>query len=101
MAAFSAARAGPALVKALARAFRYQRLLDGGGTPQSARWQRGYLGTLLRLALLAPNIVEGSIDGRQPEGMDLPRLLASFPVGWAAQHQAVEPGWTSAICGLD
>ncbi len=30
-------RANPALVKALARAFRYHRLLDKGGTPRSAR----------------------------------------------------------------
>ncbi len=33
--------------------------------------ERGYLGSLLRLTLLAPDIVEAILDGRQPEGMTL------------------------------
>lgn len=54
----------PALLKALARAFRYQKLLDDGRyasvTEMAAaeKIERGYLGSLLRLTLLAPNIVE-------------------------------------------
>jgi hypothetical protein len=55
------------------------------------RIERGYLGSLLRLTLLAPDLVEAIIDGRQPEAMDLPWLLAPFPVGWSAQRKAVEP----------
>jgi hypothetical protein len=57
-------RADPALVKALARAFRYQRLLDEAQYASisemaaAERIERGYLGTLLRLTLLAPDIVE-------------------------------------------
>ena len=88
-------RADPALVKALARAFRYQRLLDEGRyasiseMAKAEKIERGYLGTLLRLTLLAPHIVEAIIDGRTT--MDLPRLLAPFPVGWSAQRTAVEP----------
>lgn len=54
--------------------------------------ERGYLGTLLRLMLLAPDIVEAIIDGRQPAGMALLRLLAPFPVGWSAQRMAIELG---------
>ncbi len=51
----------PALVKALARAFRYQRLLDKGRYASisemaaAEKIERGYLGTLLRLNLLAPD----------------------------------------------
>jgi hypothetical protein len=77
-------RADPALVKALARAFRYQRLLDEGryasiGEMAAAeRIDRGYLGRLLRLTLLAPNIVEAMHDGRQPKAINLPRLLEPF-----------------------
>jgi hypothetical protein len=56
------------------------------------RIERGYLGTLLCLTLLAPDIVEAVLDGQQPERMDLPRLLAPFPVEWSAQRKAVEPG---------
>jgi hypothetical protein len=88
-------RADPALVKALARAFRYQRLLDAGRygsiseMAAAERIERGYLGSLLRLTLLAPEIVNAIIDGRQAEGMDLPRLLAPFPVDWSAQRRAL------------
>jgi hypothetical protein len=34
---------------------------------------------VLRLTLLAPDIVEAILDGRQPEGMTLPGLMAPFP----------------------
>ncbi|TDH60795.1 hypothetical protein E2C06_20060 [Dankookia rubra] len=91
-------RADPALVKALARAFRYQRLLDEGRYSSisemaaAERIERGYLGTLLRLTLLAPDIVEAILDGRQPDGMDPTRLLAPFPVTWAAQQEVAGLG---------
>jgi hypothetical protein len=42
---------------------------------------RGYLGTLLRLTLLAPDLVEAILNWRQPEGVTLPRLLEGVPVG--------------------
>lgn len=57
-------RADPTLVKALARACRYQKLLDEGRYASisemaaAEKIERGYLGTLLRLTLLAPDIVE-------------------------------------------
>ena len=37
---------------------------------------------MLRLTLLAPDIVEAILDGRQPEGMTLPGLLKGVPVEW-------------------
>ena len=84
-------RADPALVKALARAFRYQRLLDEGRYASisemaaAERIERGYLGRLLRLTLLAPDIVEAILDGRQPPELGLPRLMEPFPVEWNRQ----------------
>lgn len=89
-----ATRADPALVKALARAFRYQRMLDKGRyasvTEMAAaeRLERGYLGSLLRLTLLAPNIVKEILDGRQPGGMTLSGLMKPFAVGWVDQNKA-------------
>ncbi len=86
-----ATRADPTLVKALARAFRYQKLLDEGRYSSisemaaAERIERGYLGSLLRLTLLAPDIVEATLDGRQPEGVTLSRLLASLPTVWVEQ----------------
>ena len=85
-------RADPALVKALARAFRYQRMLDEGRyasiseMAEAERIERGYMGSLLRLTLLAPPFVEAVLDGRHPEGATLPRLLLPFPTAWALQR---------------
>jgi hypothetical protein len=86
-----ATKAAPALVKALARAFRYQKLLDEGRYASisematAEKIERGYLGTLLRLTLLAPDLVEAILNGRQPEGVTLPRLLEGVPAGWGEQ----------------
>ncbi len=88
-------RADPALVKALARAFRYQRLLDEGRYASisemaaAEKVDRGYLGTILRLTLLAPDIVEAILDGRQPAELGLPTLMEPFPPEWDAQRTAL------------
>ena len=54
---------------------------DGGGGAN----RRGYLGSLLRLTLLAPDIVEAILDGRQPD-LALPALLKPFPDDWERQR---------------
>lgn len=85
-------RADPALVKALARAFRYQRLLDEGRygsiseMAAGEKIERGYLGCLMRLTLLAPPIIEAILNGRQPEGITLPGLMEGVPAEWAVQR---------------
>ena len=86
-------RADPALVKALARAFRYRRLLDEGRyasiteMAEAERIERGYLGTLLRLTLLAPALVEELMEGRAGLGATLPELLQPFPEIWERQRK--------------
>ena len=85
-------RGDPALVKALARAFRWKRMLEDGRygsiseLAAAEKLDRGYLGRILMLTLLAPDIVEAILDGRQPEGMRLPVLMRSFPGEWAKQR---------------
>ena len=87
-------RADPALVKALARAFRYQRLLDEGRyaslseMARAEKIERGYLGTLLRLTLPAPDVVEAILDGRQSADLGLPAFRGPFPLEWGAQRTA-------------
>jgi hypothetical protein len=44
-----------------------------------------YVGRVLRLTLLAPDIVEAILDGRQPAGMTLAVLMRPFAVGWGEQ----------------
>ncbi len=85
-------RADPVLVQALARAFRYQRMLDQGRYASisemaaSERIELGYLGSLLRLTLLAPDLAEAILNGNQPVGVTLPELMEPLPMGWAAQR---------------
>ncbi len=88
-------RADPALMKALARAFRYQRLLDEdryasiSEVAAAEKIERGYLGTLLRLTLLAPDIVEVILDGREPAELALPQIFDSFLACWVKQRLAL------------
>ena len=85
-------RADPALVKALARAFRYQRMLDEGRyasiseMAKAEHIERGYLGSLLRLTLLAPDIVEAILNGRQPADLEVATLMEPIPIGWHRQR---------------
>ena len=46
----------------------------------------GHLGRVLRLTLLAPDIVEAVLDGRQPADLALPALLEPFPADWERQR---------------
>ena len=80
------------LVKALARAFRWRRMLETGryGTidelAAAEKINSSYVSRLLRLTLLAPDIVEAILDGRQPDGMTLPGMREPFPVEWGRQR---------------
>jgi hypothetical protein len=82
------------LVKAIARAFRWRRALESGryGTAKelaaAERVNLSYLCRVLRLTLLAPDIVEAVLDGRQPAVVTLPRLLEPCPEKWDEQRIA-------------
>lgn len=85
------ARVDNTLVKALARAFRWKRMLDSGEFATMAELSRregiapSYLARVLGLTLLAPHIIEAILDGRQSAGVTLSVLLEPFPVEWEAQ----------------
>jgi hypothetical protein len=84
----------PALIKALARGFRWRRMLEEGRYASisemaaAERIERGYLGRLLALTLLAPAIIEILIDHDDGAGARLPRFLQPFPTEWSAQSIA-------------
>ena len=44
-----------------------------------------YVSRVLRLTLLAPEIVEAILDGRKQAEMQLDGLLEGFPLEWARQ----------------
>ncbi|MCF3932506.1 hypothetical protein L1787_03635 [Acuticoccus sp. M5D2P5] len=83
-----------ALVKALARAFRWDRMLRSGEVATIAelaereRIAPSYMTRVLRLTLLAPDIVEAILDGRQTPDVTLARVLEPFPVEWREQGRS-------------
>ena len=84
-------RVDNAMVKALARAFRWRKQLDTGVhlTLEDLARAKGvapsYVSRILRLTLLAPDIVEAILDGQQPAEMQLDDLLDGVPLDWQAQ----------------
>jgi hypothetical protein len=83
------------LIKAVARAFRWRRMLETGRfatineLAAAEKINPSYVSRVLRLTLLAPDIVEAILDGRQPEGMMLPGLMKPLPVEWETQPQRI------------
>ncbi|WP_137179177.1 hypothetical protein [Roseomonas sp. AR75] len=80
------------LIKAVARAFRWRRMLETGRfatineLAAADKINSSYVSRVLRLTLLAPDIVEAILDGRQPEGMTLAWAMGAWPVEWEAQR---------------
>ena len=89
------ARVDNAMVKAIARAFRWRELLETGEyatvreIAAAEKINETYVGRVLRLTLLAPDIVEAILAGRQPAGLQLGCLLRRFPAGWREQRAEV------------
>jgi len=50
---------------------------------------RGYAGSVLRLTLLAPDIIGAVLDGQQLAELGLPRLLEPFPIAWDEQKRVL------------
>jgi hypothetical protein len=80
------------LVKALARAWRWQKLLDAGvycsvrEIAEAEGINKSYVSRILRLALLAPEIVDGILEGRTDHALMLERLERPLAAGWEEQR---------------
>jgi hypothetical protein len=81
-----------ALAKALARAWRWQRMLDDGvyasvsEIGDAENISKSYVSRiLLRLTLLAPDVVERILVGRPTAG--LAQFLKPFPIEWERQRR--------------
>ena len=79
------------LVKALARAFRWKRMLESGEFATIAELAEregiatSYMTRILRLTQLEPGIIEAVLDGRQSDAVTLARLMEPFPISWIEQ----------------
>jgi hypothetical protein len=80
------------MVKAIARAFRWREMLEDGTHATIAeiaaaeKINESYVGRVLRLSLLAPDIIETILDGRQPPTLQLDQLFKPIPVAWELQR---------------
>ncbi len=88
------ARVDSAVVKALARAHRWQKLLDDGryqtvrDLAAAENINPSYVARVLRLTLLAPTLVVAILDGKHdPERVTLDRLMEPFSVVWSEQNR--------------
>ncbi len=81
------------LIRALARAHRWKRMLEEGRYRSAAEIAeaegvtRSFVNRLLRLTLLAPDIVEAILDGQQSEGMQIEELTRAMPIAWEEQRE--------------
>ena len=80
------------LVKALARAWRWQRMLDDGVYASVSKIgdaeniSKSYVSRILRLALLAPDIVEAILAGKTDMALMLESLERPLPADWSEQR---------------
>jgi hypothetical protein len=90
-----AARIDNALIKAIARAFRWRQLLESGvyatidELAATEKINASYVSRVLRLSLLAPEIVQAILGGRQPAHLKLEDLMLRFPAEWQEQRARV------------
>jgi hypothetical protein len=82
------------LIKAVARAYRWRQILEAGdmGTiaelAENEKVSPSYLTRVMRLTLLAPDIIEAILDGNPPS-VGLTDLLDPMTPVWAEQRSAL------------
>lgn len=91
--ASNASKADQTFVNALAKAFRWQTMLEDGtyASPKELAQREGmditHLYRVMRLTLLAPDIIEAVLKGKQPRTLTLQNVIRGFPISWAQQRQ--------------
>ncbi len=88
-------RPNETLIRALARAHRWKRKLEegryrsAGELAEAEGVTRSFVNRLLRLTLLAPDIVEAILDGRHPKSIQVEDLTRTLPSVWSEQRQCL------------
>jgi hypothetical protein len=84
------------IVKALVRAHRWRNMLESNkfatvrDLARAEKINESYLCRVLRLTLLSPSLTEAILNGKQPEGFNLPQLLRVLPIEWERQEAALQ-----------
>jgi len=85
------------LALALARAFRWQEMIETGQAESNSdlarklKLDQSYIARTIRLASLAPDIVEAILTGQEPDGLSLRSLRSDLPLAWDEQRQLLAP----------
>ncbi|OSM04784.1 hypothetical protein [Magnetofaba australis] len=88
-------RKDEALIRALARAFYWRKQIESGQSANARelaakeKIDHAYLSRIMRITLLAPDIVEAILDGRQPRLVSLDLLMGGFPDAWPDQREVL------------
>src|ERR1035441_377614 len=94
-AAQGSARTVPSLIKAVARAHDWVERIAKGEMPHQRAiaaetgLHRRYVGRIIQMAFLAPDITEAILEGRQPPHMTLETLMGDVPAGWLEQRKCL------------
>ena len=78
---------------AVTQAFRWREMQENrthatiAELAAAEKINESYVGRVLRLTLLAPDIVEAILGGWQPAEMTLAMLMRPFAVGWREQRK--------------
>ncbi len=81
------------LIEAIAKGHRWQEHLESGeyagfeDLTEALGVDRAYVGRMLRLTSLAPDIVEAILRGDEPDGLSLEKLRKNLPVRWDEQRR--------------
>jgi hypothetical protein len=70
------------------------RYRSAGELAEAEGVTRSFVNRLLRLTLLAPDMVETILDGRQPKGMQLEELTGTIPSAWEEQRRIFATAWS-------
>ena len=85
-----------AIVQALARAFSWAEILERGKVGSISELARNldvdssYVARILKLTTLAPDIIEAILNGEEPTGLSLAKLIQPFPEEWSEQRQVFD-----------
>lgn len=84
------------MIRALGKAFYWQKLLDQGkfatirDLSRSMKLEQGWVAEVLRMTMLAPDIIEAVLEGKQPRHLNLQTLRGRhdpLPRDWQEQRR--------------